>query len=135
MMTLKNKVEIIVPQKDNNGIEISSPAIKESVITITKIVGGCSITEIKGQWWSDDEQRIMEDDNLNIEWYYSKDMDVKDKEILAIELGRIIDILVMEYDQEGVSVKINGTLYIIDESDLDTLDEDYIKDELQELMF
>ena len=135
MMTLKNKVEIIVPQKDNNGIEISSPAIKESVTTITKIVGGCSITEIKGQWWSDDEQRIMEDDNLNIEWYYDKDMDVKDKEILTIELGRIIDILVMEYDQEGVSIKLNNVLYIISMEDIDTLHEDYIKDELQELMF
>ena len=135
MLKLQNKVEIIVPQKDNNGNEISSPGIKEAVNKATKIAGGNTITEVKGQWWSDDEQRIMEDDNLNIEWYYSKDMDVKDKEILAIELGRIIDILVMEYDQEGVSIKLNNVLYIISMEDIDTLDEDYIKDELQELMF
>lgn len=135
MFKLENKVEIIVPQKDNNGVEISSPAIKNAVNDITKICGGSTITEVKGQWWSDDENRIMEDENLNIEWYYEKDMEDNDKEILAIELGRIIDILIMEYDQEGISVKINGTLYIIDESDLDTLDEDYIKDELYNLMF
>ncbi len=135
MFKLENKVEIIVPQKDNNGVEISSPAIENSVNDITKICGGSTITEVKGQWWSDDENRIMEDDNLNIEWYYDKDIEDNDKETLVIELGRIIDILVMEYDQEGVSIKLNNVLYIISMEDIDTLDEDYIKDELHDLMF
>lgn len=136
MFKLENKVELIVPKEDNNGKGIKSNAIKEAVNTITKIAGGCTMTDVKGCWWSEDEQRIMQDNNINLEWYYDKDMqDVNDKETLVIELGRIIHILIMEYDQEGISVKINGTLYIIDESDLDTLDEDYIKDELYNLMF
>ena len=135
MLKLQNRVEIIVPQKDNNGVEIESTAIKEAVNKITKIVGGSTLTEVKGQWYSDDQKRIMEDNNLNYEWYYNKDMDVKDKEILSIELGRIIDILVMEYDQEAVSIKLNNVLYIISMEDIDTLDEDYIKDELHDLMF
>lgn len=135
MFKLNNKVELIVPKEDNNGVEISSPTIKNSVNDITKICGGSTITEVKGQWWSEDENRIMEDDNLNIEWYYDKDMEDNDKEILSIELGRIIDILIMEYDQEGISIKLNNVLYIISMEDIDTLDEDYIKDELHDLMF
>lgn len=136
MFKLENKVELIVPQADNEGKEISNPTIKQSVNTITKIAGGCTISEIKGQWYSDIEKRVMKDNNLNLEWYYDKDMqDVNDKETLIIELGRIIDILIMEYNQEGISIKINGTLYIITMEDLDTLDEDYIKNELYDLMF
>lgn len=135
MFKLQNKVEIIVPKEDNNGVEIDNLVIRESLENITKICGGCTTTDVKGQWWSDNEQRIMEDNNTNFEWYYNKDMDGKDKEILSIELGRIIDILVMEYDQEGVSIKLNNVLYIISMEDIDTLDEDYIKDELYKLMF
>lgn len=41
----------------------------------------------------------------------------------------------MEYDQEGVSIKLNNVLYIISMEDIDSLDEDYIKDELYDLMF
>ena len=130
-MTLKNKVEIIVPQKDNNGIEISSPAIKESVNTITKIVGGCSITEIKGQWWSDDEERIMEDNNLNLEWYYSKEALEKDeRDVLIQSLRKITRQLIIFYGQEAISIKIDGTLFIVDFEDLD-----FLSYELNNLMF
>ncbi len=131
MITLKNKVEIIVPKKDNNGKEIASPAIKEEVSTITRICGGSTITEVKGQWYSDDEQRIMEDDNLNLEWYYDKDMqDVNDKQSLVDGLSIITSVLIEIYRQEAVSIKINGTLYIIDEDDLVLLSY-----ELYKLMF
>ena len=130
-MTIKNKVEIIVPQKDNNGNEISSPGIKEAVNTITKIVGGCSITEIKGQWWSDDEQRIMEDDNLNIEWYYSKDMeDVEDRQSFIQAITKITRQLIVFYGQEAISIKIDGILYIVDYDDLE-----FLASELNNLMF
>ena len=131
MFKLQNKVEIIVPQKDNNGVEISSPAIKNSVNAITKICGGSTITEIKGQWWSDDENRIMEDDKLNLEWYYNKGMeDVNDQQGLLKGLSTITRILITEYGQEGISIKINGTLYIIDESDLN-----FLSYELYKLLF
>ena len=122
MFKLENKVEIIVPKEDNNGVEIDNLAIRESLENITKICGGCTTTDAKGQWWSDDEQRIMEDDNLNIEWYYDKDMqDVNDQQGLLKGLSTITRILITEYGQEGISIKINGTLYIIDESDLKLL--------------
>lgn len=131
MFKLENKVEIIVPKEDNNGVEISSPAIKESVNTITRIVGGCTTTDVKGQWWSDNEQRIMQDNNTNFEWYYDKDMeDVNDQQGLLKGLSTISRILITEYGQEGISIKINGTLYIVDESDLN-----YLSYELHDLMF
>lgn len=131
MFKLTNKIEVIVPKQDNNGKEISSPTIKEEVNTITRICGGSTITEVKGQWYSDDEQRIMEDNNLNLEWYYDKDMqDVKDKQSLLQGLSIITSVLIEIYKQEAVSIKINGTLYIIDENDLSFLDY-----ELYKLMF
>ena len=131
MMTLKNKVEIIVPQKDNNGIEISSPGIKEAVNKATKIAGGNTITEVKGQWWSDDEQRIMEDDNLNIEWYYSKDMeDVEDRQNFIQAITKITRQLIVFYGQEAISIKIDGILYIVDYDDLE-----FLASELNKLMF
>lgn len=131
MFKLQNKVEIITPKHDNEGREISNPTIKQSVNNITKIAGGCTVTDIRGQWWSDDEQRIMQDDNLNLEWYYNKDMqDVNDQQGLIHGLTTITRILITEYGQEGISIKINGALYIIDESDLN-----FLSYELYKLMF
>ena len=130
-MTIKNKIEIIVPKKDNNGNEISSPGIKEAVNKATKIAGGNTITEVKGQWWSDDEQRIMEDDNLNIEWYYSKDMeDVEDRQSFIQAITKITRQLIVFYGQEAISIKIDGILYIVDFEDLN-----FLSYELNNLMF
>ena len=131
MFKLQNKVEIIVPKEDNNGVEIDNLLIREELESITKIVGGCTTTDVKGQWWSDDEQRIMQDNNINFEWYYNKAMeDVNDQQGLLKGLSTITRILITEYGQEGISIKINGTLYIIDESDLN-----FLSYELYDLMF
>lgn len=131
MFKLENKVEIITPKHDNEGKEISNPTIKQSVNNITKIAGGCTITEIKGQWYSDIEERVMEDNNLNLEWYYDKDMqDVNDQQGLLHGLTTIASVLIFKYNQEGISIKINGALYIIDESDLN-----FLSYELYGLMF
>ena len=131
MFKLQNKVEIIVPKEDNNGVEIDNLAISLELENITKIAGGCTSTDVKGQWWSDDEQRIMQDNNTNFEWYYNKDMeDVNDQQGLLKGLSTITRILITEYGQEGISIKINGTLYIIDESDLN-----FLSYELYKLLF
>ena len=131
MFKLENKVELIVPKEDNNGVDIDNLVIREELESITKIVGGCTTTDVKGQWWSDNEQRIMQDNNTNFEWYYDKDMqDVNDQQGILKGLSTITRILITEYGQEGVSIKINGTLYIIDESDLN-----FLSYELYDLMF
>lgn len=131
MFKLQNKVELIVPQKDNNGVEIASNTIKEAVNKATRIVGGCTITEVKGQWWSDDEQRIMEDDNLNLEWYYDKGMeDVNDQQGLLQAISKIARQLIVFYQQEAISIKVNGVLYIVEYEDLSLLSY-----ELHDLMF
>ncbi|AJA42172.1 hypothetical protein [Staphylococcus phage phiIPLA-RODI] len=131
MFKLQNKVEIIVPKEDNNGKHIMNNQLNESHKTITRICGGCTITDVKGQWWSDDEQRIMQDNNTNYEWYYDKDMqDINDQQGLLQSLSTITRILITEYNQEAVSIKVNGTLYIIDESDLN-----FLSYELYGLMF
>lgn len=119
MLKLQNKVEIIVPKNDNAGNEISSPVIKSEINIMTKLAGGNTITEVKGQWWSDDEERIMQDDNLNIEWYYDKDME--DAQSFVLGLSVITRVLILQYGQEAVSVKINGVLYIVNSDDLHKL--------------
>ena len=131
MFKLNNKVEVIVPKYNNSGEEIASPGIKEAVNKATKIVGGSTITEVKGQWWSDDEQRIMEDDNLNLEWYYDKGMeDVNDQQGLLQAISKIARQLIVFYQQEAVSIKVNGTLFIVEYEDLN-----YLSYELHDLMF
>ena len=131
MFKLQNKIELIVPKEDNNGVYIDNLAIREELENITKIAGGCTATDVKGYWYSDDEQRIMEDNNTNFEWYYDKDMeDVNDQQGLLKGLSTITRILITEYGQEGISIKINGTLYIVDKSDLN-----FLSYELNNLMF
>lgn len=131
MFKLTNKIEVIVPKHDNNGVEIASPGIKDSVNTITRICGGSTITEVKGQWWSDDEERIMEDNNLNLEWYYDKDMeDVNNQQGLLQAISKIARQLIVFYEQEAVSIKVNGTLYIVEYEDLN-----FLSYELHDLMF
>ena len=117
MLKLQNRVEIIVPKEDNNGKGITDKRIQEYVNSITMEAGGCTITEIKGQWYSEDEKRIMEDNNLNLEWYYMQD----NAKFMTVELKGIVRRLIEVYEQEAISVKVNGTLYIVDQSDLEEL--------------
>ena len=117
MFKLQNKVEIIVPKEDNNGVEIADKRIQEYVNSITMEAGGCTITEIKGQWYSEDEERIMEDNNLNLEWYYMQDS----AKFMTVELKGIVSRLIEIYEQEAISIKVNGTLYIVDQSDIEEL--------------
>lgn len=117
MFKLQNKIEIIIPKEDNNGVEIADKRIKEYVNSVTMEAGGCTITEVKGQWWSDDEKRIMEDENLNLEWYYMQDS----AKFMTVELAGIVRRLIEVYEQEAISIKVNGTLYIVDQSDIEEL--------------
>ena len=131
MFKLQNKVELIVPKQDNNGVEIDNLAIREELETITKIAGGCTTTDVKGQWWSDDEQRIMEDNNTNFEWYYDKGMeDVNDQQGLLQAISKIARQLIVFYEQEAISIKVNGVLYIVEYEDLN-----FLSYELHDLMF
>lgn len=113
MLKLQNKIEVIIPKKDNNKKEISDKAIKTATNEITKEVGGCSITEIFGQWYSDNENRIMQDENIIIEWYYQKP-----SSDIVENLNIIIFRLIIEHNQEAVSLKVNGVLYIIFKDDI-----------------
>lgn len=61
----------------------------------------------------------MEDDNLNIEWYYNKDME--DAQSFVLGLSVITRVLILQYHQEAVSVKIDGVLYIVNADDLHKL--------------
>lgn len=117
MFTLQKKIEIIVPKHDNNGVKIEDKHIKNYLDSITIEAGGCTITDVRGQWWSEEENRIMQDLNTNYEWYYMED----NAKFMTVELKGIVRHLIKVYGQEAVSVKVNGTLYIVDESDIEDL--------------
>src|SRR5699024_912598 len=119
MFKLQNRIELIVPKEDNQGNEISDKHIKSCVNNITMEAGGCTITEVTGQWYSEDENRIMQDNNLNLEWYYTNEYDTLN--FMAHAIKSIVNRLINVYDQEAISIKINSTLYIVDQSDIEEL--------------
>lgn len=111
MIKLNNKIEIIVPKEDNEGKAINSPAINNAVNKLTEIFGGCTVSEVKGMWIMDNGS-VAHDNNTNYEWYYNV-MDIKE---VKTWLHMIVYQLINNYGQEAVSVKINNTLYILEQS-------------------
>lgn len=113
MITLNNKIEIIIPKQDNNGKEVNDKNIKDSIQAITGKAGGCTVTDVKGYWVSD--TGLMVDNNANYEWYYER----KHIAFLSTYISSIVRTLIHNFGQEGVSVKINGNLYIFLKEDYD----------------
>lgn len=113
MIKLQNKVEIIIPKQDNNGKEVNDKNIKNSIKAITGKAGGCTVTDVEGYWVSD--TGLMIDNNANYEWYYER----KHIVFISTYISSIVRTLIYNFGQEGVSVKVNGNLYIFLKEDYD----------------
>lgn len=115
MIKLSEKIEIIIPQNDNNGNAINNAKISQAIMNITQTLGGCTVSENLGYWVSDQTGALMIDKNLNYEWYAEAINYADDKNSDVINnLMDIIHELITEHDQEGISVKYNDVLYILD---------------------
>ena len=112
MLKLKNNVKIIVPTKDNNGAKIENQFINDSIDKLTSLCGGATIYENVGAWVSE-KGHTMYDENKEIVFYYNKSL----SENIAYELINIVFTLINIHEQEGVSVKINSVLYILENED------------------
>lgn len=124
MIKLNNVVEVFIPKADNEGNKIENFHIDESVKKMTKLVGGATVYEAKGEWISQvkaeaNEQftsvqdRTMQDDIKIYQWYYEKAGIIHMRYI-----RRIVKALILDEGQEAVSIKVNGTLYIVEPHDV-----------------
>lgn len=114
MIKLDQKLELIVPLFDNDGVKINDHSIYSMLNSITKIAGGATVYTVGGQWIGENGH-VMRDQNQKYEWYADK---FTLETILDTRyIDSIIFDLLNEYGQEAVSMIINGTLYIIDDID------------------
>nr|DAG96682.1 MAG TPA: Protein of unknown function (DUF3574) [Herelleviridae sp.] len=120
MLKLQNKIEVLIPKADNEGIKINDLIIEDNLETITSICGGLTMTDCKGAWYSTELGHLMFDNNVNYEWFYTQDLDLYR---VSLSVASIVHTLVKDYGQEAVSVKIDGNLLVIFEHDLKNLDE------------
>ena len=125
MIKLNNVVEVFIPKADNEGNEIKNFHIDTSVTKMTKLVGGATVYEARGEWISQVREevnehftsvldRTMKDDVKIYQWYYDK---AGTEHVRHIR--RIVKALILDEGQEAVSIKVNGTLYIVEPSDIE----------------
>lgn len=112
MLKLKNKVSVIVPINDNNGAKIKNQFIDDTINKLIGLCGGATVYDNNGVWVSENGG-IMKDKNKEYEFYYNKSL----SENIVHELINIVFPLINIHEQEGVSVKINNVLYILENED------------------
>ena len=115
MIKLDNVVEVFIPEADNEGKKIESIHIEGGIRRATQAVGGVTITEAVGGWVSTYKGALMKDDIKIYQWFYEE----TSRAVLIRAIKSIIAGLIREGGQEAVSIKVNGTLYIVEAHDLD----------------
>ena len=112
MLKLKNKISVIIPVNDNNGVKIENQFINDTISDLIGICGGATVYDNNGAWVSENGG-IMKDENKEYEFYYNKGL----SENIVFNLIKIIFPLINIHGQEGVSIKINNILYILENED------------------
>lgn len=113
MITLNKKLEVIIPKEDNAGYEIDFTLLNKYINSITSLVGGVTITEGRGGWYSKEEKRMMYDDIATYEWYHNGNDFIE----LSHYVSYLVEDLCALHGQEAVSVKVDNVLYIIEKTD------------------
>ena len=105
LFNLPKQINLILPSKTKNGLDINLDLIiEEFLLKMTKIFGGCNIqNNITGAFKMQDGS-IMIENNAIIEAFCEENKDLKDFLELCLYLKS-------QYQQEAVAFKINGVLY------------------------
>ena len=129
MLKLDKSISITVPQFMNGGGAMPHEVFKR-MDAITKFFGGVTVTEAKGEWFSDAGIKHV-DSNLIYEWNVGNVDDV------GLAMGRVILgilSLINAGEQEAVFFKLGQTAFIYDNSvsnlasgDAERLIENYLK--------
>ena len=111
MLKLDKTISITVPQFMNDGSAMRTEVFQR-MDAITKFFGGVTVTEAKGEWFSDAGIKHV-DSNLIYEW------NVGDVEDAALSMSHVmlgILGLLNAGEQEAVFFKLGTTAYIYDNS-------------------
>ena len=109
MITLSQSLAVILPLFDNEGNEISTRSIDRVLTLFSLRFGGATVYNVRGAWYSDIEKKVMIDENVLIE---SNTDNVSDDDITFLQ--DIAKNARVEFRQEAISIKVNGTLMIIE---------------------
>ena len=108
MIKLDKQVTVFVPEKDNEGNKLD---FTEQINGIIATVGGETVTPAQGYWVSNTDGSLMVDlmnlVSFNYQAESGKDSHMNDR------IKEFIQAILAIGKQEGVSVKIDGTLYIV----------------------
>lgn len=109
LQKLNMSVSVVIPKKDNDG-KLMSNKVYESTLTLTDIVGGVSIQEMRGMWIEDG--LFYQDDNELYKWSFSSEN--KQFETIIYAFMQLILDLIHHGKQYAVMIAINGIDYIFD---------------------
>lgn len=109
MFKLNNKIEVIVPQFDNDKNAINDANIANALKNITAEFGGATVSQNLGYWVSEESNELMIDENLKYEWYFDN---ISEKVVNNIE--NLVSILMEKHRQECISFIFKGNLYLVE---------------------
>ena len=120
MLILDKQVSVLMMKKDNNGRYLSK-LNKKATSVLTEAFGGATIESTSGTWLNG--SKLYTDRSYKVTCNYAKKL--TDKQLKA--LLTVIRMEFLQGGQQAVSVVSNGTLYILERSDLNKLENIFLK--------
>lgn len=120
MLILDKQVSVLMMKKDNDGRYLSK-LNKKATSVLTEAFGGATIENTSGTWLNG--SKLYTDRSYKITCNYAKKLTAK-------QLKALLTVIRMEFlqgRQQAVSVVSNGTLYILERSDLNQLENIFVK--------
>jgi hypothetical protein len=111
MIRLENELQLFVPDYDNGGQKVDVTMYEK---TLCAMVGGATTYRANGKWL--DDSKLYNDDMNVITANYSGRLSLSNIEKLASLISRLF----FFECQLAVSLKVNGTLYILNSDDYKT---------------
>lgn len=119
MFKISKNIQVFVPKANNQGQAIQGSALdrlNQTKKNVTAIAGGFTEWDVRGGWLEDgklyqDEITLVEFGYNDTEWDFTDTADFIDAVI------EMVNATMEGLEQLAVSVKVNGTLLIIDNDD------------------
>ena len=107
MIKLENTVKVFVPVNNNNGVKVD---LTPEITAALKVVGGATTYSARGSWVDNDK---LYTDSMNVIQFNTMDFD---KDAIRV-IDKLIYAIFTKAEQLAVSVEINGTLYILENTE------------------
>lgn len=106
MIKLNNSIKVIVPVTNNDGVKVD---FSSEIKTVINTVGGATTYPARGSWV---EKGKLYTDSIDVVQFNCDEFDTDTNWAISHLVSAIFD----KAEQLAVSVEINGTLYILDNS-------------------